>query len=339
MDMSSAAQERDQAGDQRDHDGTQGDLVADERDNAGEQRDEAAGQRDQSAVRRDVQADDRDRAADERDRAAERSEASMRTAGATDSLIRAALARREAASDRRCALGDRRAGARERTKAGLDRGTSLADRGAGACERSESEHDRTTALADRGASAQEREQAVVDDLTGAYLRGAGFIELKRDMARAMRAEEPLVLAFIDVDGLKAVNDSGGHAAGDRLLLEVADALRARTRSHDLLIRYGGDEFVCAIAGMTTAEAATRFAGVNTSLAMTPGRGSGTVGLAEMRRSDSPCDLVARADAALYRKREQQHETTVDGTPVHPGAYRRDTSWARRFRIPGAVTST
>jgi diguanylate cyclase (GGDEF)-like protein len=228
--------------------------------------------------------------------------------GGGDALIRSALARREAASDRRCSSRDRRAGARERTRAGDDRGTSLADRGAGACERSEAEHDRTTALADRGASALEREQAVVDDLTGTYLRGAGFIELQRDMERATRDEEPLVLAFIDVDGLKAVNDSSGHAAGDRLLLEVADALRARTRSHDLLIRYGGDEFVCAIAGMTTAEATSRFAGVNASLATAPGRGSVTVGFAEMRRSESPRGLVARADAALYRKREQQRTT-------------------------------
>ena len=305
MGMGSAAQERDQAGDKRDHDGDRRDQVADQRDNAGEQRDEAAGQRDEFAVRRDVAADNRDKAAEARDRAAELFEASMRHGGGADALIRSALARCEAASDRRCASQDRRAGARERTKAGDDRGTSLADRGAGACERSESEHDRTTALADRGASAGERKDAAIDDLTGAYLRGAGFKELKRDMERATRNEEPLVLAFIDVDGLKAVNDSGGHAAGDRVLLEVADALRARTRSHDLLIRYGGDEFVCAIAGMSTSEATTRFAGVNASLATAPGHGSVTVGLAEMRRSDSPCDLVARADAALYRKREQQ----------------------------------
>jgi diguanylate cyclase (GGDEF)-like protein len=305
MGMSSAAEERDQAGEQRDHDGEWRDHVADQRDDAGEQRDEAAGQRDRYAVRRDMAADNRDKAADERDRAAERFEAGTREEAGDEALIRSALARSEAASDRRCASQDRRAGARERTKAGDDRGTSLADRGAGACERSESEHDRSTALANRGASAEEREEAAIDDLTGAYLRGAGFMELKRDMERATRDEEPLVLAFIDVDGLKAVNDAGGHAAGDRVLLEVADAVRARTRSHDLLIRYGGDEFVCVIAGMTTTEATSRFAGVNASLATAPGHGSVTVGLAQMRRSDSPCDLVARADAALYRERGQQ----------------------------------
>ena len=305
MGMHARARERDQAGDQRDVDGDHRDHIAQVRDDAGTQRDEAARQRDEFAVRRDSVAEKRDKAADARDRAAERFEASTRHGGTPDALIRSALARREAAADRRCASQDRRAGAGERTRAGDDRETSFADRGAGACERSDSEHDRTTAMADRGASAGEREHAAIDDLTGAYLRGAGFMELKRDMERATRNKEPLILAFIDVDGLKAVNDSGGHAAGDRLLLDVADALRARTRSHDLLMRYGGDEFVCAITGMTSAEAAIRFAGVNASLAAAPGHGSVTVGLAEMRRVDSPGGLVARADAALYRNRQQQ----------------------------------
>lgn len=322
MDVSSAGKERDQAGERRDYDGDQRDHLADVRDNAGQQRDEAAGQRDELAVRRDAAAEQRDNAADERDKAAERSDASTHPVGARDLLIRSALARREAASDRRRSSQDRRACARERTKAEDDRGTSLADRGAGACERTESEHDRTTALANRGASAREREDAVIDDLTGAYLRGAGFIELVRDIARATRDDEPLVLAFIDVDGLKAVNDSGGHAAGDRLLVEVADALRARTRSHDLLIRYGGDEFVCAISGLTPGEAATRFAEVNASLATAPEQGSVTFGLAEMRLGDSPDGLVARADADLYRKRAQQRSQESharrSGLDVTPG---------------------
>ena len=310
MGMGSAGQERDQAGEQRDHDGDQRDDLADARDSAGRQRDEAAGQRDELAGQRDAAAERRDNAAEKRDKAAERSDASPHPAGATDLLIRSALARREAASDRRLSAQDRRAGACERTRAGDDRGTSLADRGAGACERSESDHDRMTALADRGASAREREDAVIDDLTGAYRRGAGFTELVRDIARAARDDEPLVLAFIDVDGLKAVNDSSGHAAGDRLLLEVADVLRAKTRSHDLLIRYGGDEFVCAISGLTSGEAALRFAEVNASLATAPEQGSVTVGLADMRVGDSPDGLVARADADLYRKRARRRSEGV-----------------------------
>jgi diguanylate cyclase (GGDEF)-like protein len=114
-----------------------------------------------------------------------------------------------------------------------------------------------------------------------------------------------VIAFVDVDGLKAVNDSGGHAAGDRMLLAVADALRAHLRSHDLMIRYGGDEFICAVSGLNLADATKRLALVNASLAQDPRHGSVTVGLTELQAGDSPGDLVARADARLYLKRQSQ----------------------------------
>jgi diguanylate cyclase (GGDEF)-like protein len=312
----SVAEERDQAGDQRDQ--------------AADQRDQAADQRDQAAEHRDQAAEHRDRAAEHRDEAAEQSEAGVGAGVTTDALDRSALARRDAASDRRRAAEDRRAAARERAQAELDRGTALADRGAGASERthadldrdtaladrgagaSERTHaelDRNTALADRGASARERDDAAVDDLTGAYLRAAGFVELELEMARARRREQPLVLAFVDVDRLKAINDSLGHAAGDRMLIEVANTLRAKLRAYDLILRYGGDEFVCAISGLNIVDARKRLALVNAALAEAPAHGSVTVGLAELRPDDSADDLVARADAALYRERLLQRRAS------------------------------
>ena len=209
--------------------------------------------------------------------------------------------------DRGTSSADRGAGAGERTHAELDRDTSLADRGAGASERTEAELDRMTALADRGASARDREFASVDSLTGAYRRGAGCVELEREMARARRTEQPLVVAFVDVDHLKAVNDTRGHAAGDRMLVEVATTFRATLRSYDLIIRYGGDEFVCVISGLNTADATKRLALVNPALAAGAEHGSVTVGLAELRAGDSPDDLVARADAALYRERHLRRD--------------------------------
>jgi diguanylate cyclase (GGDEF)-like protein len=271
--MSSVIQERDQVGNQR--------------DDAGNQRDHAGNRRDEAADRRDEAADRRDEAADRRDEAAEQSEAWVNAGITTEALNRSALARREAASDRRRASQDRRAGASERTQA---------------------EFDRDTALADRGASAREREYASTDGLTGVYLRGAGVVELEREMARAIRIGQPLVLAFVDVDGLKAINDSRGHAAGDRMLVAVANTLGAALRSYDLIIRYGGDEFVCTMSGLNMGIAKTRFALINTALAKAPEQGSVTVGLAELQPNDSAKDLVARADAALYRKRQVQRRT-------------------------------
>jgi len=202
-------------------------------------------------------------------------------------------------------------GASERAEAKHDRKTALADRQAGASERSKAEHDRDTSQADRRVSAMERVTGSVDDLTGVYLRGAGSLELGREIARARRTDQPLVLAFIDVDHLKVINDTNGHAAGDRMLLEVATTLRAELRSYDLIFRYGGDEFVCALSGPTMAEARHRLSQVNTVLAAAPEHGSVTVGLAELQPDDLVEELVARADAALYRERQQQR-CTGDG---------------------------
>jgi diguanylate cyclase (GGDEF)-like protein len=168
--------------------------------------------------------------------------------------------------------------------------------------------DRSTALADRGASAEERERSSHDGLTGTYLRGPGSVELEREIARARRTEQPLVLAFVDVDGLKAINDSRGHGAGDRVLLAVANALRAMLRSHDLIIRYGGDEFACVIAGLNAANATKRLALVNTALARAAEPASVTVGVTELQPADSIKDLLARADAALYRERPESRRT-------------------------------
>jgi len=218
-----------------------------------------------------------------------------RTAGAAE--------RRHAELDRDTAHADRQAGASERWHAEEDRDNASADRQAGASERGRASGDRDTALADRGAAASERKHSSYDGLTGVYRRGPGFVELEREIARARRTAEPLVLAFVDVDHLKAVNDSHGHAAGDRLLVEVATAFRASLRSHDLIIRYGGDEFVCAMSGMNLADAGARLGLVNKLLDGSVEHGSVTIGLAELHPADSPDDLIARADAALYQERE------------------------------------
>lgn len=121
-------------------------------------------------------------------------------------------------------------------------------------------------------------------------------------ARARRTDETLILAFVDVDHLKKINEVHGHAAGDRMLVQVATALRSSLRSYDLIFRYGGDEFVCGFSSVDVAEAAKRLTRVNAALAQAPERGSVTAGVAELRPHDSAEELVARADGALYRER-------------------------------------
>lgn len=105
--------------------------------------------------------------------------------------------------------------------ASADRRMASAERHADAEDRFAAARDRQHAADDRHASAADRKEASLDPLTGAYNRAAGFKELRRDVDRARRAPASFTLAFVDVDGLKAINDAHGHAAGDRALTHVS----------------------------------------------------------------------------------------------------------------------
>jgi len=149
-------------------------------------------------------------------------------------------------------------------------------------------------------------EAETDDLTGAMRRGAGMAALGREVARARRGSDTrLCVAFIDIDGLKAVNDSQGHPAGDQLLGDVVAALRERLRAYDLVIRYGGDEFVVVLPGLDTPGAERLFDQIAHRLATRTRGRSITVGLAELSAGDNVATLLARADASLVAQRQER----------------------------------
>src|SRR3989441_1614184 len=88
--------------------------------------------------------------------------------------------------------------------------------------------------------------ALVDELTGLYNR-RGFLTLAtRDLRVARRGDETLLVAFADLDDLKGVNDSAGHAGGDRALRDTASLLRRIFRDSDLVARIGGDEYAVLV---------------------------------------------------------------------------------------------
>ncbi len=105
------------------------------------------------------------------------------------------------------------------------------------------------------------------------------------------------MAFVDVGELKAVNDPESHLAGDRGLQSVVQAMRARLRSFDPIIRYGGDEFVCGLGGTDLAEAERRFDLIGIAIEADAGVGI-SVGLAELEPGETADGLTERADEAI-----------------------------------------
>lgn len=146
-------------------------------------------------------------------------------------------------------------------------------------------------------------EAVTDDLTGVLRRRAGLAALERDLARVGRAASgQLAIVFVDLDGLKGVNDRLGHAQGDHLLRRVARSLETGLRGQDLVFRYGGDEFVCILPDSDAAPAWTKVHEIAIRLAAELGHMPFSHGAAQFMAGDSAVALLARADDDLYQRR-------------------------------------
>lgn len=149
-----------------------------------------------------------------------------------------------------------------------------------------------------------------DELTGLYNR-RGFEQLgDTAIESAHRVGSSVCVLFADVDGLKAINDGFGHAAGDRALIDVATRLRTTLRSSDVVGRIGGDEFAAVVAGLSSLEVqelcdrvrdATRaHRPSEPPLSVSVGVATFRIGLAE--RLD---ELLAAADRAMYDGRHRR----------------------------------
>lgn len=129
------------------------------------------------------------------------------------------------------------------------------------------------------------------------------------IGRVQRYGESAALLFVDLDGLKLINDSFGHKAGDEALIQVANLLRDGVRQADCVARLGGDEFGILLAHAdeagaeeTAARLTDRIAGCDFSHDGDPLPLSVAIGVAEIRADDDPAEVLARADAAMYSKK-------------------------------------
>ena len=249
---------------------------------------ETAAARDAIAYARDLAAAARDEAAARRDRELASRDASWASNGhavtGAEVVLRAAEYRRIAAADRVSAL-------EARARAAADREQAARDREQAARERWE-------AHADRDALLQQLAAAETDQLTGARVRSAGLTDLDHEIDRARRTTGRLAVGYVDIVGLKAVNDARGHAAGDALLKHAVDAIRDHLRSYDLIIRLGGDEFLCSMSDATIETAVQRFGAIQAALATDPDPCTIRVGVAALTAGDTATELIEHADAEL-----------------------------------------
>jgi diguanylate cyclase (GGDEF)-like protein len=139
-----------------------------------------------------------------------------------------------------------------------------------------------------------------DALTGLPNRRALDDQLPREMARARRVGSPLCLAIVDIDNFKTYNDTHGHLAGDAVLRDCATAWDSELRGVDMIIRFGGEEFLIVLPECVLEDALEI---VERLRAATPGGQTCSAGLALWRPGESVDDLVGRADAALYEAKE------------------------------------
>jgi diguanylate cyclase (GGDEF)-like protein len=150
-------------------------------------------------------------------------------------------------------------------------------------------------------------QANTDSLTGLFNRRKGWEVLEYEIVRSERYRRPLSIILLDIDHFKTVNDTHGHLAGDRVLQAVANGARETIRSVDILIRWGGEEFVVLLpetdleAALLTAER-LRAAIAEIRIKVPNEELSVTASIGVTRKDENTPDLetfIARADQALY----------------------------------------
>ncbi len=189
--------------------------------------------------------------------------------------------------------------------------------------------------------ARMRVAASTDPLTGLSNRTVLFERINLEIARARRHQHSVALAVCDLDLFKSFNDRFGHVAGDRLLVAVAEALRASIRDTDLAVRYGGEEFIVLLPEANALDAMTCLERVRKAVSsvVVPGVPEGrtiSIGLAvfdpQISAAVSVTAFLRQADGALYQAKSQGRDRIVvaeGNPPSSSGKYVLDSAFRRK----------
>ena len=173
----------------------------------------------------------------------------------------------------------------------------------------------------RELNARLQDQATRDPLTGLANRRHFMEQLEDEISRSRRTGQRLAVAIADVDHFKAINDTHGHATGDEALRTLAGVLTDHQRRSDLVARHGGEEFTVLMPETDLDGARTAMEGLRQRVESTVVEGPESdplylgisIGVAELRGTDTADTLIQRADAALYRaKRTGRNRVISEG---------------------------
>lgn len=170
----------------------------------------------------------------------------------------------------------------------------------------------SAALAEMRTRVDELERLVDSDtLTPLPNRRRFLRELDRVVQHSRRYGTPACVMFVDLDGLKAINDAYGHFMGDAALIHVAEILATMLRTTDVVARIGGDEFGLLLEHLDLAAARDKAAKLAAAIATSPLEVSGapirlsiSIGIAEILAGDNADAVLARADTAMYAVKNQ-----------------------------------
>jgi diguanylate cyclase (GGDEF)-like protein len=159
----------------------------------------------------------------------------------------------------------------------------------------------------------------MDPLTGAYNRRTFHEIAEREIARARRAGQPLSMIMLDIDHFRAVNEKHGHRVGDEVLQRFADLVRSALRQEDMLVRFGGEEFLVLLPEVAGPGAVVVAGRIRRTVAAEPVQATGltlplTVSLGVAARLDEGPEsleqLLDRADSALSLAKERGRNRVV-----------------------------